>query len=92
MFSDQARRRKTSRDASSIGGIKDKYEVAEAKKVCRREHAPSVRPGGLTTRWLVMWAHGLENAQIRKGQISSFNFLGWVVGELLFYHRVLCYI
>ena len=49
MFSDQARRRKTSRDASSIGGIKDKYEVAEAKKVCRREHAPLVRPGG--------WAH-----------------------------------
>ena len=43
-------------------GIKDKYEVTEAKKVCRREHAPSVRPGGLTTRWLVMWAHGLENA------------------------------
>ena len=62
MFSDQARRRKTSRDASSIGGIKDKYEVTEAKKVCRREHAPSVRPGGLTTRWLVMWAHSLENA------------------------------
>ena len=29
--------------------IKDKYEVAEAKKVCRREHAPLVRPGG--------WAH-----------------------------------
>ena len=63
MFSDQARRRKTSRDASSIGGIKDKYEVTEAKKVCRREHAPLVRPGG--------WAHdsvvghvgsGLENA------------------------------
>ena len=32
MFSDQARRRKTSRDASSIGGIKDKYEVTEAKR------------------------------------------------------------
>ena len=81
MFSDQARRRKTSRDASSIGGIKDKYEVTEAKKVCRREHAPSVRPGGLTTRWLVMWAHGLENrsprtppSQTLKGQISLFNF------------------
>ena len=50
------------RDASSIGGIKHKYEVTETKKACRREHAPLVRPGGLTTRWLVMWAHGLENA------------------------------
>ena len=85
MFSDQARRRKTSRDASSIGGIKDKYEVTEAKKVCRREHAPSVRPGGLT-------AWRTPPSQTLKGQISSFNFLGWVVGELLFYHRMLCYI
>ena len=76
MFSDQARRRKTSRDASSIGGIKDKYEVTEAKKVCRREHAPSVRPGGLTTRWLVMWAPAWRTppSQTLKGQISSFNF------------------
>ena len=46
---------------SVANGIKYECEVTDNRNICT-EHASSGRPGGLTTRWLVTWAHGLENA------------------------------
>ena len=38
-----------------------------------------------------MWAHGLENAAFPDPERPDkfVQFLGWVVGKLLFYHRML---